>query len=114
MLLAITLVGLGFSIRKSKWSLKTPAYCQASRAAKGQGGPAHPHSSLLTAAQAMLGSSLLLPALGATGSSHLVTWWLIPLGCQNTVCSSVLQPQRSSHTALIYYFILQIYWLNRF
>lgn len=35
----------------------------------------------------MLGSSLLLPALGATGYSHLVTWWLIPLGCQNTVCS---------------------------
>lgn len=35
----------------------------------------------------MLGSSLLLPALGAIGYSHLVIWWLIPLGCQNTVCS---------------------------
>lgn len=72
MLLAITLVGLGFSIRKSKWSLQTPAYCQTSQAAKGQGGAAHPRSSPLTAGPSYAGV-LLAPA--STGSHRV-----LPLG----------------------------------
>lgn len=44
----------------------------------------------------MLGSSLLLAALGATGSSHLVTWWLISLvRTQFALLPAVLKPQQS-------------------
>lgn len=87
MLLAITLVGLGFSIRKSKWSLQTPGYCQRSRA-KGQGGAAQPRSSLLTAGPSYAG----LPLAPASSGSHRV----LPL------CDLVADPPSMSEHSLLF------------